>query len=44
MEFDNEYDIEQVRMQEDYEEVIEEEEEKPKTPAKTTRTSKSKED
>ena len=43
MEFDNEYDIEQVRMQEDYEEIPEEEE-KPKTPAKTTRTSKPKED
>ena len=37
VEFTNEYDIEQIRMQEEYEEV-EEVEEKKSTPVKTTKT------
>ena len=41
VEFTNEYDIEQVRKQEDYEEVLEE---VPPPPVKTTRKTKSKED
>ena len=41
MEFTNEYDIEQLRKQEDYEEIVEE---TPPPPVKTTRKTKSKED
>ena len=45
MEFHNEYDIEQIRQQEDYEEVIEEEEEEKKVapPVKTVKKTKPKE-
>ena len=42
VEFTNEYDIEQVRKQEDYEEVIEQTP-PPSTPVKTTKKPKSKE-
>jgi len=42
MEFHNEYDIEQIRQQEDYEEVIEEEE-KVAPPVKTVKKTKPKE-
>lgn len=41
VEFTNEYDIEQVRKQEDYEEVIEE---VPPPPVKTIKKTKAKED
>ena len=43
MEFHNEYDIEQIRQQEDYEEVIEEEEKKVAPPVKTVKKTKPKE-
>ena len=43
MEFVNEHDIEQLRKQEDYEEVTEETP-PPSPPVKTTRKTKSKED
>ena len=36
VEFHNEYDIEQIRNQDEYEEIVEEQEKS--TPAKTTRT------
>ena len=42
MEFHNEYDIEQIRQQEDYEEVIEEEKEVA-PPVKTVKKTKPKE-
>lgn len=38
VEFHNEYDIEQIRLQDDYEEVIEEEQEVKPTPTKTRKT------
>ena len=38
VEFTNEYDIEQIRMQDDYEEVVEEEEQEIKPPVKTRKT------
>jgi len=41
MEFSNEYDIEQVRSQDDYEEITEE---TPPPPVKTQRKTKSKEE
>ena len=41
MEFTNEYDIEQLRKQEDYEEIVEE---TPSPPVKKTRKTKSKEE
>ena len=43
MEFHNEYDIEQIRQQEDYEEVIEEEKEEVAAPVKTVKKTKPKE-
>jgi len=43
MEFHNEYDIEQIRQQEDYEEIIEEEKEEVAPPVKTVKKTKPKE-
>ena len=43
MEFHNEYDIEQIRQQEDYEEVIEKEKEEVAAPVKTVKKTKPKE-
>ena len=43
MEFHNEYDIEQIRQQEDYEEVIEEEKKEVAPPVKTVKKTKPKE-
>ena len=43
MEFHNEYDIEQIRQQEDYEEVIEKKEKEVAPPVKTVKKTKPKE-
>jgi len=43
MEFHNEYDIEQIRQQEDYEEVIEEKKEEVAAPVKMVKKTKPKE-
>ena len=43
VEFTNEYDIEQIRMQEDYEEIEEEEQEVKPPPVKKTKRIKPKE-